>query len=89
MGVQLGRKLNPGDLVAFPSFLSKEGKRKDMCTVDKPVGMENVEYVKDALDIDSSRGGCLGDTRLSPAPTVVTYRGTRQESRGGRERTHL
>ena len=77
MGVQLGRKLNPGDFIALPSFLGKEGKRENMCMVDKLVGMENVEHVEDAVDIDSSRRGCLGDTRLSLAPSVVTYRGTR------------
>ena len=89
MGVQLGRELNPGDFVTLPSFLGKEGKRKDMCAVDKLAGTENVEHVEDAVDIDSSRRWCLGDTRSSPAPGMVAYRGTRWESRGGREGTHL
>ena len=89
MGVRLGRELDPGNFIAFPSFLDEEGKRKDVRAVDKPAGMENVEHIKDAVDIDSSRRQCLGDARLSPAPGVVAYRDTRWESRGGREETHL
>ena len=77
MGVRLGRELNPGDFVTLPSFLGKEGKRKDVWAVDEPAGMENVEHVKDAIDIDGSRRWCLGDARSSLAPGMVAYRGTR------------
>jgi len=85
MGVQLGRELNPGNFVTLPHFLGEEGKRKDVCTADKPAGTENVEDIKDAVDIDSGCGRCLGDARPSLALSVVTYGGTRWESRGGRE----
>jgi len=57
--------------------------------VDEPAGTENVEDVEDTVDVNGSSGRCLGDARLSPAPSVVAYRGTRQESRGGREETYL
>jgi len=53
------------------------------------MGTENVEDVEDAVDVDGSQRGCLGDARSSPAPSVVAYGGTRRESRGGRERAHL
>ena len=89
MGVRLGRKLDPGDFVALASLLGEEGKRKKVCTVDEPTGTENVEDVEDAIDVDSGQRGCLGDARSSPALSVVAYGGTRQESRGGREETHL
>ena len=89
MGVRLGRELDPGNFVTLPSFLGEEGKREDVQAVDEPMGTKNVEHVEDAVDIDSSREWCLGDARSSPAPGVVTYGGTRQESRGGREGTHL
>ena len=57
--------------------------------VDEPSGTENVEHIEDTIDVDGSREWCLGDARSSPAPGVVAYRGTRRESRGGREGTHL
>ena len=60
-----------------------------MWAVDEPAGTENVEHVEDAVDVDSGREWCLGDARSSLAPGMVAYRGTRRESRGGRERTHL
>ena len=85
IGVQLGRDLNPGDFVALTGFLGKEGKRKDMQVVDKPAGTENIEHIKDAIDIDDSRRWCLGNARSSLAPGMVAYRGTRWESRGGME----
>ena len=87
--MRLGRKLYPGDFVALSSFLGEEGKRKNVWVVDEPMGMENVEDVEDAIDVDGGREWCLGNTGSSPAPGVVTYRGTRWESRGGREGTHL
>jgi len=89
VGVRLGRKLDPGDFITLASLLGEEGKRKDVCTVDEPAGTENVEDVEDAIDVDGGQRGCLGDARSSPAPSVVAYRGTRWESRGGREETHL
>ena len=60
-----------------------------MCVVDKPMSMKDVEHIKDAVDIDGGGKWYLGNTRSSPVPGVVTYRGTRWESRGGREGTHL
>ena len=89
MGVRLGRKLDPGDFVTLPSFLGEEGKRKDVQAVDEPVSMENVEHVKDTVDVNGGREWCLGDARSSLAPGMIAYGGTRQESRGGREGTHL
>ena len=89
MGVRLGRELNPGDFVTLPGFLGKEGKREDVQAVDEPAGMENVEHIEDTVDVDSGRRWYLDDTRSSPAPGMVAYRGTRWESRGGREGTHL
>jgi len=89
VGVQLGRELNPGDFVTLASFLGEEGKRKDVSAVDEPVCTENVEDVENAVDISGGQGRYLGDARLSLAPGVVAYRGTRWESRGGREETHL
>ena len=89
MEVQLGGELDPGDFVTLPGFLGKEGERKDMQAVDKPMSMENVEHVKDTIDVSSGRRWCLGDARSSPAPGVIAYGGTRWESRGGREGTHL
>ena len=89
MGVRLGRKFDPGDFVTLSGFLGEEGKRKDVWAVDEPLGAENVEHVEDTVDVDSSREWCLGDARSSLAPGVVAYGGTRWESRGGREGTHL
>ena len=87
VGVRLGREFNPGDFITLPSFLGEEGKRKGVQAVDVPAGTENVEHIKDSINIDSGRGWCLGDARSSPAPGVVAYRCTRWESRGGREGT--
>ena len=87
--MRLGREFNPGDFVTLSGFLGEEGKREDVWAVDKPLGTENVEHVEDAVDVDGGRERCLGDTRLSPAPSVVAYGGTRRESRGGREGTYL
>ena len=89
VGVRLGREFDPGDFVAFSSFLGKEGKREDVRAVDVPTGTENVEHVEDAVDVDGGREWCLGDAGSSPAPGVIAYGGTRRESRGGREETHL
>ena len=89
MRMRLGRELDPGDFVTLPSFLGEEGKREDVWAVYKPAGTKNVEHVEDAVDIDGGRRWCLGDARSSPAPGMVAYRGTRRESRGGREGTHL
>ena len=55
MGMRLGRKLDPGDFITLSSFLGKEGKRKDICVVDKLIGMEDIEHVEDTVDIDGSR----------------------------------
>ena len=77
MGVRLGGELHPGDFVTLPSFLGEEGKRENVQAVDEPAGMENIEHVKDAVDIDGSRRWCLGDARLSLAPGMVAYGGTR------------
>ena len=89
VGVRLGRELNPGDFIALSSLLGKEGERKDVGAVDEPARTENVEDIEDAVDVNGSQGGRLGDARSSPALSVVTYRGTRRESRGGREGSHL
>ena len=89
MGVRLGGEFDPGDFVTLPGFLGEEGKRKDVRAVDEPTGTKNVEHIEDAVDVNGSREWCLGDARSSPAPGVVAYGGTRQESRGGREGTHL
>jgi len=89
VGVRLGRELDPGDFVALPSFLGEEGKRKDVGAVDEPARTENVKDVENAVDIGGGQGRCLGDARSSPALSVVAYGGTRRESRGGREETHL
>ena len=89
MGMRLGGEFDPGDFVALPGFLGKEGKRKDVWVVDEPSGTKNVEHVEDAVDVNGGREWCLGNARSSPAPGVVAYGGTRRESRGGREGTHL
>ena len=89
MGVRLGRELNPGDFVTLASFLGKEGKRKDVGVVDEPARTENIEDVENAVDVNGGQGGCLGNAGLSLAPSVVAYGGTRRESRGGREGSHL
>ena len=89
MRVRLGRELDPGDFITLPSLLGEEGKRKDVGTVDEPVRTENVEDIENTVDVGGGQGRCLGDAGLSPALSVVAYRGTRQESRGGREGTHL
>jgi len=89
VGVRLGRELDLGDFVTLASLLGKEGKRKDVGVVDEPVRTENVEDVKNAVDISSGQGRCLGNARSSPALSMVTYGGTRRESRGGREESHL
>jgi len=34
-------------IVTLPSLLGKEGKRKKVCVVDKPVGTKDVEDVED------------------------------------------
>ena len=57
--------------------------------VNEPPGMEDIEHIKDTVDVDSGRKRCLGNARSSLAPGIITYRGTRWESRGGREGTHL
>ena len=87
--MQLGRKLNPGDFVTLPSFLGEEGKRKDVWAVDEPAGMKNVEHVEDAIDVDSGREWCLGDTRLSPASGMVAYGGHKMGEQRGQEGNSL
>jgi len=89
VGVQLGKELNPGDFVTLTSLLGEEGKRKDVGAVDKPACTENVEDVENAVDVSGGQGRCLGDARSSPALGVFAYGGTRRESRGGREGSHL
>ena len=85
----LGSELNPGYLIADIHLLGKDNKSEKVVMVEKLASIENVEHIEDAVDIDGGRGRCLGDNRLSLAPSMVAYGGTRQESRGGREETHL
>ena len=80
----LGSELDPGYLVAILSLLGKDNKREKVLVVEQPASAENVEDVEDWIDSVSSHCLCLGDTRSNLAPSVVTYRGTRQ--RGGKSR---
>jgi len=85
--MQLGRELDLGDFITLPSLLGKEGKRKEVHTVNKPAGMKDVEDIEDQVGVSGHYRLHLGDARSNPAPSVVIYGGTRQregKSRGGK-----
>ena len=53
MGMGLGSKPDPGCLVANVCFLGGDDKGEEVLTVEEPAGTKNVEYVEDAMDVNS------------------------------------
>ena len=88
--MRLGGDLQPGNVIASLRFLGKGDKQEKVVTVKEPAGTKDVEDVEDRIGV----GGhvLLGDTRSSPAPSMVAYGGTREDrgksSRGDLGRQH-
>ena len=55
VGMGLESKLNPGYLVAGVRFLGKDNEGKKVVAVEEPTSTEEIQHVKDAVDVDGSR----------------------------------
>ena len=51
----LGRKLNPGYLVASICFLGEDDEGEKVVAVEKLASTKKVQHIKDAVDVNGSR----------------------------------